>query len=371
MEYGMKSAFVAVLLSGLFVLPAQAQNRPHNVIIFVADGLRYGSVESGNMPNMARLKSQGVDFTNSHALFPTVTTVNASAIATGHGIGDTGDFGNTIYTGQPMESLKGSMLGFLENDRLLAGMNQKFGGNYLGETTLIAAARAHGWQTAIIGKEGPARIQDSTATSDETLIVDDSTGSAAGVALPQWFETGLKNAGLAPPPPSPSVPDTAQEEWMAKSATEIVLPHFKDAAKPFIHLFWSRDPDFSQHNGRDSIGSPTPGINGPTGLAGTHVADTVLGALLDRLKALGLDQSTDVFVTADHGFVTMTHQDGGRELPNGFLVHDLAAALALPKVDLPDHPQLVVAPNGNSDLIYLPGPGAAALAARVASFLMA
>ena len=34
-------------------------------------------------------------------------------------------------------------------------MNQKFGGNYLGETTLIAAARAHGFNTAIMGKEGP------------------------------------------------------------------------------------------------------------------------------------------------------------------------------------------------------------------------
>ena len=58
-------------------------------------------------------------------LFPTVTTVNASAIATGHYIGDTGDFGNILYTGQPMESLKGGTLGFLENDRLLAEMNRK------------------------------------------------------------------------------------------------------------------------------------------------------------------------------------------------------------------------------------------------------
>ena len=49
-----------------------------------------------------------MDFTNSHSLFPTITTVNASAIATGHYIGDTGDFGNTIYTGTPMISGHGS-----------------------------------------------------------------------------------------------------------------------------------------------------------------------------------------------------------------------------------------------------------------------
>src|SRR5579872_6303909 len=172
------------LVTGLLIAPAAAQApAPHNVIIFVADGLRYGNVEPGNMPNMARLKRDGVDFTNSHSLYPTVTTVNASAIATGHGIGDTGDFGNTLYVAQPIISLKGSTLGFLENDTVLAEMNQKFGGNYLNETTLLAAARAKGWQTAIIGKEGPARIQDSTAASDggETLILDDATGNEGGL----------------------------------------------------------------------------------------------------------------------------------------------------------------------------------------------
>src|ERR1700735_4803647 len=158
----MKFAYLFVLV--FLVTPAFAQPptkpRTHNSIIFVADGLRYGSVEPGNMPNMYRLKTEGVDFTNSHSLFPTVTTVNASAIATGHYIGDTGDFGNTLYVGQAMDSLKGSTMGFLENDAVLAEMNQKFAGNYLGETTLIAAARAKGWQTAIVGKVGPARIQD-------------------------------------------------------------------------------------------------------------------------------------------------------------------------------------------------------------------
>src|SRR5581483_8536069 len=141
------------LVSALLIVPAAAQApQAHNVIIFVADGLRYGSVEPGNMPNMARLKREGVDFTNSHSLYPTVTTVNASAIATGHGIGDTGDFGNTLYVGTPMVSVKG-------------------------------------WQTAIVGKEGPARIQDSTADGDgnQTLILDDSTGHEGGLGLPNWF----------------------------------------------------------------------------------------------------------------------------------------------------------------------------------------
>src|SRR5882757_4603148 len=115
----MKFAFAVSL--ALLTIPAlaqtpQSQAKPHNIIIFVADGLRYGSVEPGNMPNMFKLKSEGVDFTNSHSLFPTITTVNASAIATGHYIGDTGDFGNTLYTGVPMDSGQGSPIAEMENN---------------------------------------------------------------------------------------------------------------------------------------------------------------------------------------------------------------------------------------------------------------
>ncbi len=380
-------------LLGFFILPAQAQTPPHNVIIFVADGLRYGSVEPGNMPNMARLKSEGVDFTNSHSLYPTVTTVNASAIATGHGIGDTGDFGNTLYVATPMVSLKGSTLGFLENDTVLDEMNQKFGGNYLDETTLLAAARAKGWQTAIVGKEGPARIQDSTASSDgdETLIVDDSTGHEGGIGLPNWFTANMRPAFVDPGAPKGIVPNIEQEVWMMKATTRIVLPHFQSTGKPFALLFWSRDPDASQHGTRDSIGEMVPGINGPSGLAGTRDADTMLGELLAYLKASGLDKNTDVFVTADHGFTTINHSSATSpsahfnpsaplvDLPSGFLAIDLAATLGLPlrapgdtgaPLDFsngaplqggsgmlggdPRHPDVVVAANGGSDLIYLP-----------------
>ena len=37
-----------------------------------------------------------------HSLFPTFTMANASGMATGHYLGDTGDFSNTIYTGFPV-----------------------------------------------------------------------------------------------------------------------------------------------------------------------------------------------------------------------------------------------------------------------------
>jgi len=396
--------FAAALCLALLAAPAQAA--PHNIIIFVADGLRYGSVTQDNMPNMFKLKAAGVDFTNSHSLFPTITSVNASAIATGHYIGDTGDFGNAIYTGMAMDSMKGSPVAGLENDAVLAEMNRRFGGNYLNEDTLIARARAEGFSTAVIGKLGPARILDSTAAADgsETLILDDSTGHDGVLALPAWFSSAMKQAFVGPEAPKSAVPNIEQEVWLMKATTRIVLPHFKQSGKPFALLFWSRDPDYSQHNGKDSLGEYQPGINGPSGKAGVRDADTALGELLAALKEQGLDKTTDIFVTADHGFVTVSQESRTSpsvkfgdaplsDLSNGFLAIDLASALHMrlfnpsrnfAGVDYssgaklpggagllgdPKDPDVVVAPNGGADLIYLPKTNAKDLAGEIVNFL--
>ena len=70
----------AVLLLS-FALPAFAKPQKvvaHDVVIFVADGLRSASVTPDIAPTFSRLRRAGVDFTNSHSLYPTVTTANAS-----------------------------------------------------------------------------------------------------------------------------------------------------------------------------------------------------------------------------------------------------------------------------------------------------
>ena len=92
---------------------------------------------------------------NSHSLFPTFTTPNASAIATGHLLGDTGDFGNTIYAGFPSPARRRQRDAVLEDDPVLGDVDEHFAGNYLGETTLLQAARDKGYATAAIGKLGP------------------------------------------------------------------------------------------------------------------------------------------------------------------------------------------------------------------------
>ena len=66
-------------------------------IVMVLDGLRPDSITTDDTPNLWRLRQEGVNFLNSHSVFPTVTRTNAAAIATGTYPDRNGMFGNRLY----------------------------------------------------------------------------------------------------------------------------------------------------------------------------------------------------------------------------------------------------------------------------------
>jgi Type I phosphodiesterase / nucleotide pyrophosphatase len=341
---------------------------------------------------MSLVREHGVFFSNSHSLFPTLTTPNASAIATGHYLGDTGDFGNALYTGYPLSIVGETQIPFVENDRVIGNIDEHFGGNYLHEETLISYAAKHGYNTASIGKLGPTLIQDAPEANPahgvfaipKTVIIDDSTGKSGGIPLDPPIAQALRDAripvvspgrsnGAAPKSerdngfpgdnfvPGTRAANTVQQQYFVDALTKVVLPLFRKDGKPFVVVFWSRDPDGTQHNQGDSLNRLSPGINGPTSKAAVHNADSNLRQIMSYLEETpGLADDTDIFITSDHGFstiskrelhsagmkvttsyaATQTYKDAtGRQevnsgfLPPGFLAIDLAHYLNLPLFD--------------------------------------
>ena len=343
LRIGIAAALAIALAIPAAAKPAKPAPRAiHNVIVFVADGLRYSSVTPDLAPTFASVRQRGVDFTNSHSIYPTVTTANASAIATGHYLGDTGDYANTLWFGYPVKAKGGTQLTFFEDDGVLRDVKAHFGADYLGETSLLAAARAAGMTTAVIGKIGPAAIQDITAMNGDGIVIDDGANYPIGldgrptgfVKIGDDLARRIAAAGLPDKAPLPALPNIAQQTYMTDVTVKALLPMMKERGKPFALLYWCRDPDATQHSQEDAVGALTPGINGPTAHAGIANADAQLKRLLDTLKALGLDKTTDVFVTADHGFSTISHSlptdDGGilpASMPQGFVAIDLARRL--------------------------------------------
>ena len=415
----MRLLLATALTLGILTAPATAQPRPRNVVLFVADGLRPGMINERTAPAMTALLTHGVRFTNTHSLFPTFTTANASGMATGHLLGDTGDFSNNIYAGFQVPGAGDSLTPFLESDPVLGDIDEHFAGDYLNEETILKAAREAGFSTASIGKLGPALIFDHTERSGQyTIVVDDMTGRPGGIPLSDELKQRLAAVQLPTQTPTrgdngkagtstiagTTVANVNQQNYLADVATKAVLPLFKERQKPFVVVFWSRDPDGTQHNQGDSLGRLIPGINGPTSLAAIKNADDDLARLLDTLKQQGLDGDTDVILTSDHGFSTISKESAtswsatqtykdvtAALLPPGFVAIDLAHALGLPLYDPdakaalvpagavpvrsngligsdPAHPVVVVAANGGSDLVYLPT-GDKALAAKVVAAL--
>ncbi|MFT4073941.1 MAG: alkaline phosphatase family protein [Asticcacaulis sp.] len=402
---------------------AQAHaDKPRNIIVFVADGLRYGIVNHDTAPTLADVQKNGVDFRNSHSVYPTVTTANASAIATGHGIGDTGEWSNSLAL-PPLKYEPGAVH-FMENDPILKETNAIYGGNYLNEMSLLALARQNHYQTAAIGKEGPVLIQDITAADGmSTLFIDDNTGThwekGRAIPVPADVMQAIKDAGLETEArdrglnqsagaynlPGVQVANTYQQQWFTDVTTKVVLPRFVASGQPFALVYWSRDPDGTQHNTGDSLNTLSPGINGPTSLAAVRNASDNLQRLIDKLKELGVYDNTDIFVTADHGFSTISRQSKTSYalkhaypddtvkgfLPEGFPAIDLAHALNLPLIDAykvpielekgehphsysalgtdADHPDVLVVGSGGSDLLYLDPAKAKDLAPKIIAAL--
>jgi hypothetical protein len=210
-----------------------AQNAtPHNLILFAPDGLRGRIVTPTTAPAMAEVRDKGVNFKNSHSLFPTFTTANASAMATGHYFSDTGDFSNTTYMGYPVGPANGTVTLFLEVDPVIIDADEHFGGDYLNEETVLKMARAKGYSTAALGKLGPTLIFDHAgkigADGLHSIVIDDATGGKNGVPLSEEMKAALTKAGLPLATPSrgdngkagdaktpgTTVPNTAQQAYL-------------------------------------------------------------------------------------------------------------------------------------------------------------
>jgi hypothetical protein len=384
-----------LILVAITAVPATASDSDaHNVVIFVADGLRSVMVNDQIAPNMTRLACGGVQLPNSHALFPTFTMTNASALVTGHAPGDTGLFSNTIFTGFKVGGANDSVTPFLEKDLALKDVDQRLAGNFLNEPSLFDLAQAKNYGAASIGKVGPALLFGHSEP-ELSIVIDDATGTAKGVSLSDEVIDALNGAGLPTVAPTrgengkgsgTKSANLSQQDYFAAAATRVVLPILAKREKPFILVFWSRDPDGSQHNQGDNkplnpCDPPplSPGINGPTSLAAIRNADDDLDRLRAALAELGIAKTTDIVVVADHGFSTITKEitspaDPG--LPLGFVAAGLAKALGMNLSD-PDrhgaavasgayprfgngllhdangHTRVVVTANGGSDLIYI------------------
>ena len=382
---------IALVPIALAVVLAQDAPKRRNAIIFVADGLRHGSVNPIDTPALYRVRTEGVYFANSHAVFPSQTMPNAAAIATGHYPGRYGavlqpDFHRP--SGVRDRSAGPAARHCVHRMSKIHSCSR----TSTSDSAATTSAKRRCWRTRVRTVTTrrrserpvllPRRICRRPRRSGDGCanpIDDHSRGRdghrSRGIPLTAETIALLKAAGLPPAPPPRDQPagtnttpgmrtaNVAHQQWFADAATTAILPAFAKSAEPFMLVFWSGDPDHTQHAQGDSLNQLVPGINGATSKAAIQNADRNLKQILDYLDANhDVRDNTNLFVTSDHGFSTVSRRDvdaagratrsysaglrytdaDGRQevndgfLPIGFLAIDLAHELNLPLFD-PEH----------------------------------
>jgi len=256
-----------------------ASQQSHTQLLMVVDGLRPDYVTPEIMPRLYALGSEGVLFTAHHSVFPTVTRVNSSSIATGSYPESHGLLGNTVYSPKafPTKGIDTSDYEQLEamekaEDRLLTVPT-------LGETLHAA---------------GKTLLVVSAGSSGSAVLVNHPLmGSVINVEVIQPSDVRDRIVAALGPGPAETVPNNARNKW----AVDALLTFGLKELKSDVTVVWFGDPDATAHQ---------KGVGTPVTIEALKFVDDQIGRIVDTLHTQGLLEGTDILVTSDHGFSTHT-----------------------------------------------------------------
>lgn len=306
-------------LTSVFAAETKSFKSAKYIILYVWDGLRADAVTYENTPTLFNLMNEGVQFLDQHSSYPTFTMMNAASFATGDRAGETGFYGNTLWSpdtkgtdseGKPIDFRQPI---FTEDYKILEDLQKN---SLFFVDTLFENAHKQNLTTVAIGKSGPAFMQDYLARGivlDEKHISPIAVAKALqkeGIALPKYtpfaYESGtialtahngnptaptkkfvFKDGVTSDPMLGVDSPFIHANEYMLNVYLEYLLPKYK----PALSVIWMRNPDSTEH------------IYGP-GTRAYHQAlkhnDQMLEALIAKLKKLKIYDETDIIIVSDH-----------------------------------------------------------------------
>ena len=334
--------FLIVCLSAAAVVPAKPE---HHVVVVVWDGMRPDFVTEQNTPTLWKLAREGITFRNHHAVYPSATMVNGTAIVTGVYPGKNGIIANHVYRPDidPHHSID------VELPAVVKKGDEVSGGKYILVPTIAELVQHAGGRTVIASAKTVGLLLDrqadvGTAKNCVTLF--------AGKSLPAEIIPSI-TATLGPFPSG----HLQQDAWTTKAMTDCF---WKDGV-PALSVLWLGEPDLTQHES-------APG--GPAALAAIKSADENLAAVLSALDQRDARGRTDVFIVSDHGFSTIKRSVDLRRILNdaGFTakIEELriakdgnqSAGGIRDKTEFNDQPKpgdIMLAANGGSVLFYVVG----------------
>ena len=291
----------AVLAAALLAAPLAASTQPpppSRHLLIVVDGLRPDYVTAAVMPNLTALARRGVVFAKHHSVYPTVTRVNASSISTGAYPERHGLMGNSVFfpNVDPAKFLDTS-----NRDDLLR--IAKAEGQLLTARTLGESLQAAGRNMLVVssGSVGSAFLNNHTVSGGAILH--------PAFTLPESMGAAMKALGPVP------IEVDALDRYAVDAFLKVGLRQ-----DPTVTVLWLGALDDTAHN---------KGIGAPETVAILRHVDREIKRVEDGLRAAGLFERYNVWVTSDHGFTTYT---GGIDLSALLRPHARTMADGSPRI---------------------------------------
>ena len=325
-------------LSAGNALPEEKPKSNRHIVIVVWDGMRPDFVSEKNTPVLWKFAHEGVIFRNHHAVYPSATNVNGTALATGVYPSHSGLIANHDY--RPEIDRNHSI--DVELPVVVEKGDELFNGKYISVPTIAELVQNAGGRTAIATAKTVGLLLDrhvdlGRAENCVTLFAGDSRPRERLASIV---------AALGPFPSA----HLHQDAWTTKSLTDFL---WKDGV-PAFSILWLGEPDLTQHES-------APGAQ--PALAAIKSSDENLAAVLSALDRQGERETTDVFVVSDHGFSTIERSIDLRKILN-----DTGFTAKTEFRDEPKRGDIMVVGNGGTVLFYVVHHDAAILR-RLVEFL--
>ena len=332
------SMSILVLVFSLRVIPLAADTPrfdDRHIVVVVWDGMRPDFVSEETTPTLWKLAREGVTFRNHHAVYPSATMVNGTALVTGVYPGKNGVIANYEY--RPEIDRNRSVN--IESPAAVSRGDEVSGGKFISVPTITELVQGAGGRTAIASAKTVGLLLDrhagiGPAKNCVTLF--------AGQTLPRDILTPIV-AALGPFPSA----HIQHDVWTTKAVTDFL---WKDGV-PALSVIWLGEPDLTEHES-------APGA--PPALAAIKSSDENLAAILSALDIPGSAKATarqasarattDIFVVSDHGFSTIKRSIDLRKI--------LSDAGFVAKTEFDDEPKpgdIMLVGNGGSVLFYVVG----------------
>ena len=323
---------------------ARQERVRRHVVVVVWDGMRPDFVTKENTPTLWKLSGEGVTFRNHHAVYPSATNVNGTALVTGVYPGKNGVIANHAY--RPEIDRRRAIE--VETPAAVQKGDELSAGKYISVPTIAELVQRAGGRTAIgTAKTVGLLLDRQVGFGPSEARVKNSVTLFAGKTLPS--STLAPITGALGPFPSNHL---QQDTWTTKTLTDFL---WKDGV-PAFSILWLGEPDLTEHES-------APGA--PAALSAIKSSDQNLAAVLAALDRHHAREATDVFVLSDHGFSTIERSVDLRKI-----LKDAGFEAKTEFKDEPKRGEIMLAGNGGSVLFYvIPQARNATITRRLVEFL--